>query len=339
MSLQLRGINYDTGTNYMPGYLSREVWNETVIRRDIQAIRDDLHCNAINIYGSDVGRLQECATFALQSGLHVWLQPRLIDSQPEAMLTHLSAVAQIAEPLRQHGSVTLNIGCELSVFMSGLIPRPGFLQRAAWLGRFWWLWMLLPRYNDRLNRHLGQAVEVARSHFAGQITYGSGIWERIDWTPFDLIGLNYYRESSNQSTYLADLRQFYRFDKPVVITEFGCCCFDGADRLGGSGDSIVDYTRPTPVLKGRHRRNEQVQADTLRDLLDLYMRENLHGAFVFEFTEPSHPFSPDPGHDLDMASYGIVKVFPHAPETLDSERWEPKQAFHEVARIYGSLNS
>lgn len=336
--LTLKGINYDTGTNYMPGYLSREVWNQALIRKEIRAIKDELNCNTINIYGSDSQRMTECARIALECGLAVWLQPRLIDSSPEQMLAHLAEVARAAETLRQrHGNVTLSAGCELSIFMAGIIPRQSFLQRAKWLGSLWWLWMLLPRFNQRLNAHLKKASAVARSHFKGQISYGSGIWEKIDWSAFDLVGLNYYREASNYSSYLSDLRGFQRHRKPIVITEFGCCSFEGADKLGGSGDSIVDYTQLMPRLKGLHTRDERVQANVIVELLKLYEAENLFGAFVFEFTEPSHPYSADPRYDLDMASYGIVKVHPYSDKTPNTEEWEPKLAFHEIAKLYRNL--
>lgn len=333
-SLTLKGINYDVGTNYGPGYLSRDAWNQDLIQSEIRVIRDELHCNTINIFGSDINRLVECATIALASDLQVWLQPRLIDSTPDEMLAHLSELSREAEELRkEYPNVTLNVGCELSIFMSGLIPGRSFLQRATWLGYMWWLWMLLPPFNYRLNAHLKKALSVARANFKGQITYGSGIWESVDWSEFDMVGLNYYRESSNQSSYVSDLRCFHRHNKRIVITEFGCCSFEGADKLGGSGDSIVDYTKPTPELRGTHIRNEKVQADYLIDLLNIYQSEGIYGAFVFEFTEPSHPHSNDPRSDLDMASYGIVKVSKQPDSTL---HWEPKQAFYELAKFYAT---
>ena len=277
-----------------------------------------------------------CADFALENNLQVWLQPRLIDSNPTEMLAHLAQLAQAAERLRQgHEHITLNIGCELSVFMKDLIPGRSFLQRVAWLGRFWWLWMLVPRFNSRLNSHLQKAVSTTRTHFNGQITYSAGIWETIRWDTFDTVGLNYYREASNQGSYVQDLRRFHRYSKPIVITEFGCCSFDGADKLGGSGDSIVDYSGPAPVLKDFSQRNEQVQADYLIDLLQIYQNEGMTGAFVFEFTEPSHPHSSDPRRDLDMASYGLVKVLHDDAQHPDAPlRWEPKQAFHAIARAF-----
>jgi hypothetical protein len=337
--LELKGINYDTGTNYATGYLSREVWNKALIQQEIDAIRDQLHCNAITIYGSEIDLIIECAHIASERELHIWLQPRLLDSSPDEMLAHLSLLATAAETLRQqYPQVTLNIGCELSIFSSGFVPGRSFLQRASWLGRMWWLWMLLPHFNGRLNAHLKQARDTARMHFKGQISYGAGIWENIDWEAFDIVGLNYYREASNQSSYVNDLRRFHQYGKPIVITEFGCCSFDGADRLGASGDSVVDYTKAVPQLKRIRQRNENVQADYIIDLLNIYKAENIHGAFVFEFTEPSHPHSSNPLYDLDIASYGIVKVNLNA-ETEIGLRWEPKIAFDALARYYASVNT
>src|SRR5690606_21326311 len=131
-------------------------------------------------------------------------------------------LAHAAEQLRQqYDNVTLNVGCELSIFMHGLIPGATFLKRVRWLTYMWWLWMLLPRFNHRLNAHLNKACTVARAAFKGQISYGSGIWENVDWNEFDVVGLNYYREKTSQITYVNDLRRFHKHKKPIVITEFG----------------------------------------------------------------------------------------------------------------------
>jgi hypothetical protein len=335
-AMAIRGIDYDTGTNYAPGYLSRVVWHDAMFQAEIDTIRDQLHCNAVMLYGSEIDRLVACAAYAARRGLHVWLQPRLIDSTAEAMLAHLGELAVRAEQLRQQGGqVTLNVGCELSIFMGGLMPGRDFMRRIQWLKRFWWLYMPLPHYRHRLNQHLRAAVAVVRSAFGGPVTYGAGIWESVDWTAFDLVGLNYYRESSNWGSYAQELRRFHRFNKPIVITEFGCCSFPGADRLGGSGDSIVDYEAPVRQLKRPVARDEQVQSNYIADLLHIYRDEGIHGAFVFEFTEPSHPYSPDSLFDLDIASYGIVKVL----DEMEPHRWQPKLAFHRMAQVYADMAS
>ncbi len=64
---------------------------------------------------------------------------------------------------------------------------------------------------------------------------------------------------------------------------------------------------------------------------------NLHAAMTFEFITADAPHRPDkPLHDLDMASYAIVKPIKDRPDDPDSDwHWEPKEAFHAVARHYG----
>jgi hypothetical protein len=334
-----RGINYDVGTNYEPGTLSRAVLHETVMRREIRIIRDELHCNAINVFGTDVERLVSCATIALEHDLHVWVQPRLINSTQDEALDHLAHVAEAAERLRsQSEKVSLNVGCELSIFTSGIIPGRTFEQRIKRLAFLWWL---IPMFNRRLNALLGKAAVVARAQFNGRTTYAAGLWEHVDWNHFDVVGVNYYRYLLNESSYADGLRALQRFGKPVIITEFGCCSYDGAERKGPAGEDIVDWSSPTPQLNGTYNRNERVQAEYLAELIDLYRSEHVSGAFVFEFIEPAYPHSSDPLHDLDMASFGIVKVCPDgadgnggADDPDGAVHWEPKLAFHEVARRY-----
>ena len=44
---------------------------------------------------------------------------------------------------------------------------------------------------------------------------------------------------------------------------------------------------------------------------------------------PEFPHHVDPAHDLDMVGFGVVKASAENPS-----EWEPKEAFHEVARRY-----
>ncbi len=84
-------------------------------------------------------------------------------------------------------------------------------------------------------------------------------------------------------------------------------------------------------------RDEGVQACYLTELLALFEAEGIEGVFVFTFVSPSYPSSIDPRHDLDTASYSLVRTLPTGHETTRSQLlWEPKEAFHAVARYYGS---
>ena len=55
----LRGINYDVGTYYRKGELSRPEFDESVIKKELGIIRNELHCDAVKITGYDVSRLSK----------------------------------------------------------------------------------------------------------------------------------------------------------------------------------------------------------------------------------------------------------------------------------------
>lgn len=331
--LTYRGVNYDTGTNYMPGWHSRQDWTHAALVEDIATIRDELHCNAVTVFGSEPHHLADAARVAADAGLSVWLQPRLIDADHATTLAHLAEVARIAESLRAtHAEVRLTLGCEISIFTPGIIPGRTYQHRARALGV---IWPLLPIFNVRLNRYLRQAVAVARREFAGEITYGAGSWEGVEWSGFDAVGVNLYRDRYNRRTYGDVLAGLHRHGKPVLITEFGCCSYPGADLRGGAGDAIVDWRDPeAPRIKGDHRRDESVQARCVAELLDAFGAHRVDGAFVFEFSEPTYPRSSDPARDIDVASFGILAAEPAVSDTGRPYTLVPKAAFHEVARRY-----
>ena len=100
VSLKLRGINYDVGTRYDtgdgPGRLSTHRYDiDGHLRRDMDVIAAELHCNAVQLYGTDVDRLMVAASLALERGLSPWIQPRLIGATPADHLDHLRQVARV----------------------------------------------------------------------------------------------------------------------------------------------------------------------------------------------------------------------------------------------------
>ncbi|NJO83508.1 MAG: hypothetical protein HC828_12275 [Blastochloris sp.] len=108
LKLPYKGVTYDVGINFIPNTLSRPVWDEQIAGKELDAIRHDLHCNAVNIYGSDAERLIASARMALARGLQVWLQPRLIDGTTDETLAFVIEGARRAEELRrQWGELTM----------------------------------------------------------------------------------------------------------------------------------------------------------------------------------------------------------------------------------------
>jgi hypothetical protein len=332
--LSIRGINYDTGTNYANG-LSRPIWHGPSVQRDMKVIAAELHCNAIAIFGTDIDRVAEAAKYAANEGLQIWLQPRLIEGTQKEVLQHLAEFAKLAESLRVKGAdVTLNVGCEHSLFMQGIFPGITYGKRIP----FMIIAPIIPGFRHRLNTHLKKVSDVARTHFNGPITYSSGAWEKIDWTLFDYVGVDYYRDRQNQKHYEEGLQRLHKYGKPVIITEFGCCPFKGADKSSGAGFLAINWKSTPPTVKPNIVRDEETQARYLTEMVSIYKRNNVTGAFAFAFSEPSNPYSEKPEHDLDVASFGVVKITSN-PDTYTNklEAWEPKRGFSALAESYSNI--
>jgi hypothetical protein len=90
-------------------------------------------------------------------------------------------------------------------------------------------------------------------------------------------------------------------------------------------------------LKDDYDRDEGGQATYVRELLEIFDVCGVDSCFVFLFALYGFPHRPngDPRDDLDLASYGIVKVFEdRRGETYPDLPWEPKAAFRAVAEYY-----
>jgi hypothetical protein len=190
-------------------------------------------------------------------------------------------------------------------------------------------------FPKRLNTFLAKAVGVIREHFHGQLTYASGPWENVNWKLFDIVGVDNYREANNRNNFREKLRTFFKYGKPVVILEFGCCTYQGAEDKGGYGWAIVDHQHTPKKLKGDFIRDETVQVQYLQELLDIFVEEKVYGAFLFTFVMPSYPYNEKALYDLDMASYSVVKSYPDHNGTIYQDMpWEPKKSFAALAEYY-----
>jgi hypothetical protein len=88
------------------------------------------------------------------------------------------------------------------------------------------------------------------STFGGPVSYASGIWEEVDWSGFDVVGTDGYRDEQNAPYYRQMLAQGHRHGKPVVVTEFGCCTYRGAGARGGTGWMVGDPTADPTIRPG-----------------------------------------------------------------------------------------
>lgn len=337
-----RGINYDVGTAFRAGELSRVDFDERAVEKEITIIREELKCDSIRISGFDIDRLETAARLALDHGLQVWFSPAHIDATQADAFEYLGRCAQAAERLRKKNeNIIFVLGCEYSLFLKGFIRGTTIYDRLAnMFSPVGILMNILGLRNGvyrKLNRFLRETVTNVRELFAGKLTYASGTWEKIDWSLFDIVSIDHYRASYNVATYAEELAAYYRFDKPVAVTEFGCCAYKGADEKGGTGWAITEKHDGAMTIKDGYIRDETVQANYLIELLDIFKKENLYAAFVFTFINPAYKHDDDPKRDLDMASYGIVKPVAGGADSYEGLPWVPKKAFYELSQYYAKL--
>lgn len=341
--MKIRGINYDVGTKTITGGLTRESFLAEDVKTEMDVIMNTLHCTAVRVSGMDIPRLVLASEIALGLGLTVWFSPALQYADQVDTLYHISRSAAAAEKLRlQYGKIIFVTGCEFTLFTEGFVPGDtgekrmknlfsplSILKNMIGISR---------RYNLRLNRFLIKASTMAKEHFHGQITYASGTWEKIDWEHFDIIGIDHYRSMYNKSTYRQEIKKYAGLSKPVSIMEFGCCTYQGAADKGALGWAIVDWTKTRPELKGSFIRDEKEQADYLVDLLDIFQAEHIFAAFVFTFMTGNYIYDEDPRFDLDMASFGVVKVVSDRLKGFEQKMpWAPKLSFYRLGNFYESL--
>lgn len=83
------------------------------------------------------------------------------------------------------------------------------------------------------------------------------------------------------------LGPYLGYQRPVVISEVGCCTYRGAEDAGGMGWAIVDYAKTPLRLDDDYERDETLQARELVGQLDLLDSQGIDGAFVMTFVSPS----------------------------------------------------
>ncbi|MCI4343399.1 MAG: abortive infection protein [Thermoplasmata archaeon] len=339
--MKTKGVCYDVGRE-MLGHNWRPEFDPKVVHRELEIIQTDLHCNTVRIQGLDLDRLALAAEDALEQGLAVWFSPEMWDRGPEETRTHVVKGAMRAEELRARwpDRVVFSVGSEVTLFTQGFLPGNNVLERLAHPS----LWETLKagKHNPPLNAFLGATTAQVREVFRGPVTYASVGLETVDWTPFDFVGVDLYRDKRTREMYPKLIERYMGFGKPVANMEFGCCTFKGAEDLGGRGWDIVDWSQVPPQLKGSYVYDQRTQAQEVAELLRINDAAGVDSAFVFTFQDQAGleegnrkqirqlPF------DFDIARYGLVKTHIDSQTGADypDMPWEPKESFRAVAEYY-----
>jgi hypothetical protein len=339
--MRARGMTYDTGF-VRDGSNSRERFDPARVRREMEIIRDDLHCNAVQVVGGDPARLEVAAGYAAELGLEVWFSPYPLDLTTDEILALFLDCADRAERLRATGAeVVFVAGVELSIMNRGFIEGDRIEERLGRLladpergaGR-------VAEVRSRLDGFLRVAVAAVRERFHGRVTYAAIPFEGVDWELFDVTTLELIRSAAVADQFRDGVRALVAQGRPVAVTGFGTATWQGAGDVAPRSGEIIETDEVTGAplrLTGHYLRDEAGQAAYLTELLDIFDSEGVDSAFVHLFALDNLPHRPDgdPRDDLDLASLGIVKVLEgRHGVTYPEMPWEPKAAFAAVAARY-----
>ncbi len=335
--MRIRGINYDTGF-ISKGTTTREPFDPRMVQREMQIIRNNLHCNGVRITGGYAERLEIAAAYAAEAGLEVWFCPFTHNLTADEVLALLADCADRAERLRQTGAeIVFLTGSELSLFTTGFMPGDTLEERMAVLADPLRVRQIIPEVRARMKELLRNAVDAVRARFGGKISYASLPFEGVDWSLFDIIATDAgYRTAAMADRFRDQMRTFValgrEMGKPVAITEFGCATYRTASSLADRGETMIEWgegARPVR-LKGELTRDEEEQAQYMGELLDVFESEGVDAAFLYTFAR--YDFS----GEFDLVSAGIVKVLDEGfGQRYPDMPWEPKVAFDRLAERYG----
>jgi hypothetical protein len=84
----------------LEGSLQRPNFDLKVVQRELEIIKNDLHCNAVRIQGLEIDRLVIASEAALKLDLEVWFSPEMFEQSQGETFDYLVKAAGAAESLR-----------------------------------------------------------------------------------------------------------------------------------------------------------------------------------------------------------------------------------------------
>ncbi|MDE3248559.1 MAG: hypothetical protein KGO82_07870 [Bacteroidota bacterium] len=338
--MRIRGVTYDTGF-INNGVTTKELFDETTIAREMEIIKDHLHCNAVRITGGDADRLEKTAILAASAGLEVWYCPFTCDLDIQELQNFLLDAATRAEKIRASGaSIVFLTGSEISLTTKGFFSGDSFNDRVASLKDPLQLRTKMPSMRAAIADFFNRTIPLIRERFHGKISYASLPFESVDWSLFDIIATDgAYKTAANAAIYEQAMINFASQGKPAAITEFGCGSYERAAANAGQGIWMVEWKDGRPIqLKEPLKRDEGEQVRYMLESLETFQKANMDAVFLTCFASYHLPFREDPLLDLDMTSYGIVKVYDDRQGLrFPDMRWDPKESFDAVASAFKNL--
>ncbi len=343
-----RGVVYDVGLNFGP-VLSIETFDPVQVEYEIGAIRNSLKANAIRIEGELIDRLVSASRIAHRHGLTVFFNPWKWNADADELRPYYAEAAKEAEKLRKEGiDIIFVAGCEYPIFQKGLLAGDTVEARLVSIGALFADGPEKAREKmdvmwGGLSDILQSFVDVIRPEFKGPVSYAALPFETIDWSMFDIVGIDHYRGAESAEAYVSKFNSYKAYNKPVICMEVGCCAYVGGAKAGGGGFMILEGINPDGSGKFKGgvvpTRSEREQADYIETQVKLLANNDAEGVFIFVFAAPFYPHG-EGAKDLDLIAYSLVKTYPKDdPRSKAMPPWAPKESFHRVGSLFGQMEA
>lgn len=307
--LNFRGINYNAGIDYNQNGGNSSI-DTLEFMQDLKNIKE-MNCNSVRLYGSYNEKLLKYTELARKDNMIVWVSPRYIGKDKQETLDKISELSGELQNMYNPDSLFLIIGNEFSIDMGGITQGNTYGERAKNQSGY---------DRKKLRSTLEEITSEVRKKFKGKITYAAMTNEDVPFELFDYIGLNYYWNLINQKNYAKRLKKLSKkYNKEVIVTEFGTCGYKGASLQGGNA-----YSLP-PLILVISDDNEQVKY--LKKCFKAFEKENVKGTFVFDYAEKWKTYSENKNENKDLGSFGVMRKHKDGKLT-------PKPSFYFIKNHY-----
>ena len=285
----------------------------------LNVIRNELGCNAVIIYGNtefeddliNVGQLAVEKRFD-----RIYLAPMYLDFSIEETVERIGRFASEMKALREMSdSVIFMVGHEFSLDSSSFVPGTTYDEREqnAWNGQFDWKKGL-----SVMPDAFRKIISLCKQNYGYGIAYAATTWEADNAVPwgdpsFESIGVDAYiwdKVGWTEQYVMNELQRLsFRFNKPVMATEWGCGTYKNASE-DWQGEPGSDYSY-----------DEDEQANYIRQYCDMLNRSVATGCFYTQIDDErpkgyglylatTHPFGPGSSRKKGFYMY---KSYQRAP--------------------------
>lgn len=288
LHVKYKGVNYCVGRPMTPEFTGYPSPDRDQMDEELDNIHKDLGCNAIIIAaGADSeDDLIECARMALQKGFfdRMYIEPHYWQYSVDETVERIARFAPRVRNLRESSeAIHFMVGHEFSLETSGIIPGDLWNDRVEYQTKH-------PDWQDRVwatfPRMFKDIIAVCKENYGYKISYaaiaGTAETDAVPWNDplFESVGIDgglvpvFGATDEVLFRQLSELKA--KFRKPVIIPDFSCMTYTGADQWDGC-------VLPNAWENGPY--DEDAQANYIKSYCDVLNSARIEGCFYWQYRE------------------------------------------------------